>query len=150
MNRLFNVVLATAAFAGMSLVAAKSLNVKDLPAAVQKTVMEHAKGGEIKNIVKETEKGVTSYEVESLLNGKHRDFNVDTKGVLLVMEEEVSIDSIPAAAKAAILKKAGAGKLGMVETVTKGGTTLYKAAYTGKAGKKQSVLVKADGTETKD
>ena len=150
MNRLFRIALSAGVAAGMSLIAAKSLNVKDLPPAVQKTVMEQAKGGEIKNIVKEKEKGVTSYEVESLLNGKHRDFNVDTKGVLLVMEEEVSIDSIPAAAKTAILKKVGTGKLGMVETVTKGSTTLYEAAYTGKAGKKQSVLVKADGTESKD
>ena len=150
MNRLFRIVLSVGIAAGMSLIAAKPLNVKDLPPAVQKTVTEQAKGGDIKNIVKETEKGVTSYEVETLLNGKHRDFNVDTKGMLLVMEEEVSIDSIPAAAKAAILKKADAGKLGMVETVTKGGTTLYEAAYTGKAGKKQSVLVKADGTEAKD
>jgi len=40
--------------------------------------------------------------------------------------------------------------LGMVETMTKGGTILYEAAYTGKDGKKHAVLVKADGTETKD
>jgi Na+-transporting NADH:ubiquinone oxidoreductase subunit NqrC len=130
--------------------AAKSLAVKDLPAAVQKTVQEQSKGAEIKNIAKETEKGVTQYEVETLVNGKHRDFNVDDKGGLVVVEEETAIDSIPAAAKAAIQKKVGAGKLGMVETMTKGGTTLYEAAYTTKAGKKLAVLVKADGTETKD
>jgi CheY-like chemotaxis protein len=45
------------------------------------------KGGEIKNIGKETEHGVTQYEVETMLNGKHRDFEVDTKGALLVVEE---------------------------------------------------------------
>ena len=90
------------------------------------------------------------YEVETMLNGKHRDFNVDTKGKLLLVEEETSIDSIPAAAKAAILKKVGDGKLGMVELFMRGGETMYEAAYTTKAGKKQEVLVKADGTETKD
>ena len=42
------------------------------------------------------------------------------------------------------------GKLGMVETVTKGSTTWYEAAYTSKDGKKHAVLVKQDGTETKD
>jgi hypothetical protein len=130
--------------------AAKSLALKDLPAAVQKTVQEQAQGAEIKNISKETEKGVTQYEVETIVNGKHRDFNVDTKGALLEVEEETSIDSIPAPAKAAILKKVGGGKLGMVETMTKGSVTLYEAAYTTKAGKKLEVLVKPDGAETKD
>ena len=32
----------------------------------------------------------------------------------------------------------------------RGGETMYEAAYTTKAGKKHEVLVKADGTETKD
>jgi hypothetical protein len=132
------------------IVAAKGLQVKDLPAAVQKTVQEQTKGAEIKNISKETEKGVTQYEIETIVNGKHRDFNVDTKGGLVVVEEETSIDSIPPAAKAAIDKKVAGGKLGMVETVTKGSTTLYEASFTTKAGKKSAILVKADGTETKD
>jgi len=130
--------------------AAKSLAIKDLPAAVQKTVQEQSKGAEIKNISKETEKGVTQYEVETMVSGKHRDFNVDTKGGLVVVEEETAIDSVPAAAKAAIQKMVGAGKLGMVETATKGAEITYEAHYTGKDGRKHSVLVKPDGTETKD
>src|SRR5258707_11133550 len=115
----------------------KKLALKDLPPAVQKTVEANLNGAEIKNINKETEKGVMQYEVESLLNGKHRDFNVDAKGKLVVMEEEVDIASIPAAAKAAIEKKVAGGKLVMVETVDNGnGTVLYEAAYTSKGGKK--------------
>ncbi len=143
--------LAITALASAAAAADKKLTLKDLPVAVQKTVEETAKGGEIKNIGKETEKGVSQYEVETILNGKHRDFNVDSKGTLLVVEEETSLDSIPAAAKATILKKVGTGKLGMIETLTKPGTeTMYEAAYTTKAGKKAALLVKADGTETKD
>src|SRR5450756_1837418 len=142
-------ILSLAIAAGLAM-AAKSLAVKDLPPAVQKTVQEQTKGAEIKNISKETEKGVTQYEVETMVNGKHRDFNVDTKGGLVVVEEETAIDSIPAAARAAIQKKVGAGKLGMVETMTKGADTMYEATYTGKDGKKHAVLIKADGTETKD
>ena len=93
---------------------------------------------------------MAQYEVETILNGKHRDFNVDTKGKLLVVEEETLIDSIPAAAKAAILKKVANGRLGMVELFIRVGETMYEAAYTTKAGKKREVLVKADGAETKD
>jgi uncharacterized membrane protein YkoI len=128
----------------------KKLTLQDLPPAVQKTVQAELKGGEIKSIDKETEHGVAQYEVETILNGKHRDFEVDTKGGLMVVEEETSIDSIPAPAKAAILKRVGAGKLGMVELFMRGGETMYEAAYTGKDGKKHEVLVKADGTETKE
>lgn len=128
----------------------KQYALKDLPPAVQKTVQAELKGGEIKSIGKETEHGVTQYEVETMLNGKHRDFEVDTKGTLLVVEEETAIDAIPAAAKAAILKKVADGKLGLVELFLKNGETMYEAGYTTKAGKKHEVLVKADGTETKE
>lgn len=110
-------------------VAEKKLALKDLPEAVQKTVQTELKGGAIRNITKETEGGIAQYEIETMLNGKHRDFNVDTKGKLLVMEEETSIDSIPAAAKTAILKKVGNGKVGMVELFTRGGETMYEAGY---------------------
>ena len=125
------------------------LALKDLPPAVQKTIQATLKGGEIKAISREKEGGTTQYEVESILNGKHRDFNIDTKGNLLVMEEEIGIDSVPPAAKEAILKKVGTGKLGMVEVLTEGGETFYEAAYTTKAGKKAEVAVKADGSPKK-
>ncbi len=129
--------------------AAKSIAVKDLPAAVQKTVQEQSKGAEIKNIAKEKEKSGWQYEVETMLNGKHRDFHVAADGKLIVVEEEIAISDIPAVAKAAIEKKVGTGKLTMVETVTKDGTTMYEGIYTNKGGKKLEVLVKADGTEVK-
>lgn len=131
--------------------AEKSLALKNLPSAVQKTIQDNLKGGEIKNIGKETERGVVQYEVETMLSGKHRDFNIDTKGKLVVVEEETVIDAIPAVAKAAIMKKVGSGTLGMVETFTKlGSETMYEAAYKDKGGKHHEVLIKADGTETKD
>jgi hypothetical protein len=130
--------------------AQKKLTLKDLPAPTQKTIRGELKGAEIKNIDKETEHGVAQYEVETMLNGKHRDLNVDTKGNLLVVEEETNVDSIPAAAKGAILKRVGDGKLTMVELFIRSGETMYEAGYTTKAGKKHEVLVKADGTETKE
>ena len=131
--------------------AEKSLALKSLPPAVQKTVQDNLKSGEIKNISKETERGVAQYEIETVLSGKHRDFNVDAKGNLLLVEEETTIDAIPAAAKVTIMKKIGSGTLGMVETFTKPGREpMYEAAFKDKAGKHHEVLVKADGTEAKD
>jgi len=152
--RTLTVLLAIAALGGSAVAQekkAKSLQLKDLPAAVQKTMQANLNGGEIKNIVKEKEDGVEQYEVESLLNGKTRDFNVDLKGNLLVIEEATTIDAIPAAAKASILKKVADGKLGTVETFTKTGQPMmYEAAYEDKQGKKHEVLVSSDGTEAKE
>ena len=139
--------------AGLSIGAAlaqRKLALQDLPPATRKSIQAELKGGEIKNIGKETENGVTQYEVETVLNGKRRDFNVDTRGKLLVVEEETTLNAIPPAAKTAILKKAGAGKVSMVELFIRGGETMYEAAYTTTGGRKHEVLVKADGTETKD
>ncbi|HUA57721.1 MAG TPA: hypothetical protein VML19_03140 [Verrucomicrobiae bacterium] len=135
--------------AGMA--AEKSLALKDLPPAVQKAIHDNLNGGQIRNIGKETEDGVAQYEVETMLSGKHRDFNVDTRGNLVVVEQETTLDAIPTAARAAILKKVGSGKVRTVETFQKPGAELmYEAGYTTRTGKHAEVLVKADGTETKE
>ncbi len=148
--RKLTILLTLSAFA-CTFAADKKMALKDVPPAVQKTIEANLNGAEIKNINKEVEKGAVQYEVETMLNGKHRDFDVSAKGTLLVVEEEIAVDSIPPAAKATIMKKVGAGKLGMVETFTRpGGETMYEASFTSKAGKKAEVLVKADGTEAKE
>lgn len=128
--------------------ALKKLTLKDLPAAVQKTVEAETKGAELKGLSKETEKGQTQYEVESVVNGKTRDFIVDAKGAVVEVEEEAAIASIPAAARAAIEKAAAGGKITRVETLTKGGVTTYEAAFT-KGGRAHEVGVKADGSAVK-
>jgi len=143
-------ILVAAAVCSTLAFGAKSFALKDLPAEVQKTIQSELKGAEIKNISKETEDGVTQYEVETTLNGKHRDFDVDTKGKLLEVEEETTLDSVPATPKAAMLKKVADGKVVMVERVTRGADTLFEVTYTTKAGKKHEALFKSDGTETKD
>jgi len=142
-------------FAGASAQAAeknpKSIDLKTLPPAFQATVQANLNSAEIKNIDKEKEDGTEQYEIETILNGHARDFNVDTKGRLLVIEEATTLDALPAAAKAGILKKVAAGKVTMVETFVKTGQpTMYEAAYTDKSGKKHEVLVKADGAATKE
>jgi uncharacterized membrane protein YkoI len=129
----------------------KALQLKDLPANVQKTVQETLKGGAIRNIAKEKEDGIEQYEIESTLNGKSRDFNVAADGRLLVLEEATTLDAIPTAAKAAIQKKVGGGTVTTVETFAKPGKPLlYEAAYKDANGKRHEVLVDADGKEVKD
>ncbi len=146
--KLLVLLIAAAVLAGA---AEKKVAMKDLPPAVQKTVQDQTKGAEIKGLSLETENGKTSYEVETIANGKHRDLEIDAQGTVTEVEEETALDTIPPAAKATIEKKAAGGKIAMVETVTHGTTiAFYEAHFTGKDGKRHEVQVKPDGTETKE
>jgi hypothetical protein len=146
----YKLLFITALLVGPGLRAEKKLELNNLPPAVQKTIRDQSQGDDVKGITRETEKGRTQYEVETIRSGKHRDFLVDTKGVLVEVEEETALDSIPVQAKEAITRKVAGGKLGMVETVTKDGATLYEASYTAVNGKKHEVRVKPDGTQTQN
>ena len=125
--------------------AEKKLKLADLPAPVQKTVQEQTKSAELKGLSKEVENGKTLYEVETMANGKSRDLLVDTSGQIVEVEEAATLESVPAAVKAALEKAAVKGKILKVETVTKGSAVSYEAVVS-KNGKKSEVAVEADGT----
>lgn len=147
----FASIIAIGAFAFAAAAAEKKVELKSLPQAVQNAVAEQTKNAELKGLSKETEHGVTSYEIETVANGRHRDVTVDAKGKVTTIEEEAPLDSIPPAAKAAIEKKVAAGKLAMVEAVTRNGAiALYEASYTTKGGRKAEFAVKPDGTPAKE
>ncbi|MGH9423617.1 MAG: hypothetical protein ACRD3J_26825 [Thermoanaerobaculia bacterium] len=129
----------------------KMLVLKDLPPSVQKTVQDNLKGGAIKTIGKEKEDGIEQYEIETAVTCKARDFNVAVDGRLLVVEEATTIDAIPAAAKAAILKQVGSGAVTTIETFAKPGQpVLYEAAHTDAKGKRHELLVNAEGKAVKE
>jgi hypothetical protein len=127
----------------------KKIQKSDLPAAVQQAADEQTKGAEIKGYSKEVEHGKTYYEVETLVGGHTRDLEFDSTGKLVVVEEEIALDKLPAAARAAIEKAASGGKLNKVEAVTKGSVVTYEASIT-RVGKKSEVLFNADGTRGKE
>lgn len=124
----------------------KKVKMEQLPAAVQKTVKEQSKGATIRGFSKEVEKGKTFYEAELTVNGHAKDMLIDENGTVVEVEEEVALDSIPAAAKAAIQKGAGTGKILKVESITKGGALVAYEAQIQKGAKKSEVRVKPDGT----
>ncbi len=136
----------TAAVAASGATAAeRSVKMKDLPAAVQQTVLEKTKGLTLVGLSEETEKGQTFYEAETKVDGKTRDILIDATGAVVEEEQEVPLDSIPEAARAAIERAAGNAKVELVESVTKGGTTVYEATVK-KNGKKTEIVVASDGT----
>jgi uncharacterized membrane protein YkoI len=122
----------------------KAVAMKDLPAAVQRTVQEQSKGATIRGYSKEVEDGKTVYEVQMKVNGHGKDVSMDASGVVLEVEEEVAIDSIPGAARAAIKKAAGSGQITKVEKVSGGKEIAYEAGLR-KNGKRSEVKVSGDG-----
>ena len=132
-----------------ALICETKLKIEDLPPAVQKTVKEQTQNAKLVGLSKEKEGGKTVYELETLLNGKSRDFMIDGAGAILTVEDEVALESIPAAAQQAIQKKVAGGTITKVETLTKGSEVSYEASYTSKSGKKAEYGVNADGTPHK-
>lgn len=126
----------------------KPMKLRDLPAAVQKAIQEETKGAVVKGYAEEKEDGKVFYEVETTRDGRARDILFDPSGALVSVEDEVTLESIPAAARAAIEKAAAGGKIGTVEKVTEGGEVKYEAHVT-KGAKKSEVVVTADGSPAK-
>lgn len=126
-------VLVTAAFA-----AEVTIKQADLPAAVRNALPGQTNGAEIKNIIKETVKGKTVYEVETVSNGMTRDLILDSSGALLETEEQVALESIPAASRKVLEAKARGAKIEKVEALTKGGKVSYEAAIN-RNGKKSEI-----------
>lgn len=128
----------------------KRVKMKDLPEAVQKTVREQSKGAIIRGLAEETENGKTNYEVELKVNGHNKDVLIDPTGAVVVVEEEVTLESLPALVKTAIEQNAVNGKIKMVESITEGGVIVAYEAHIKKAGKSIEIKVSPDGQLIKD
>lgn len=89
----------------------KHLKKSNLPAAVQKTADEQSQGATVKGYATEMEGGKRVYEVELTANGHSKDITIAADGTVLEIEEEVSLDSLPAAVREGLQKKAGAGSI---------------------------------------
>ncbi len=117
---------------------------QDLPPAVEQAVKTQSQGGTVRGLFKEVKGGVTLYEAELLVHGRTKDIIFDPQGKMVTVEDQVTLDEIPAAARAAIQKAVGTGKLELVEKVTKGKTTFYEGQITNEQ-KTLEVMVDADG-----
>jgi hypothetical protein len=123
----------------------KQLQRSDLPAPVQKTTDTQSKGATVTGYKKETEAGKPAYEVKMTINGHSKDVTIDPSGALLEIEEQVALETLPAAVRDGLQKKAGAGKITKVESITKHGTVVAYEAKVLTAGKKSEVQVGPDG-----
>ncbi len=133
------------ALAGVAVAQEKKIKRSDLPAAVEKTVAAESAGANIRGFSKETEDGKTYYEMELTLDGRTKDVLMDGTGAVTEVEEEVSLDELPANVKAALLQKAGKGKIVKVESLTKHNKLVAYEAQVKESGRKSEVQVGPEG-----
>jgi uncharacterized membrane protein YkoI len=146
--RLSATLLLTVSLAAPGFAAESRIKRKNLPPAVEKVVQQEEKNGTLKGLSKETEDGRVAYEIETVVNGRTRDLLVDAAGSVIEVEQEVPLDSIPAAAREAIQKKAAGAKIRSVELLTKGSATSYEA-HLARGLKHTEVIVNPDGSPGK-
>ncbi len=123
----------------------KKIKRSDLPPAVEKTVAAQSEGATIRGFSQEKENGKTFYEAEMMVNGHSKDVLIDATGGIAEVEEEVALDSLPAAVKEGLQAKAGKGKLGKVESLTKHDRLVAYETVVETNGKKSEIQVGPDG-----
>jgi uncharacterized membrane protein YkoI len=143
------------------------VSIEEVPDAVRATIDAEAKGGTIGEIEMETENGRTVYEADAIIDGQEVEIQVASDGTLLGKEteddegdydddegdnedededeEEVSLDAVPAAVKATILKEAAGAEIEEVVKETEDGQTVYEAEFEAD-GKEIEIEAAADGT----
>ena len=117
----------------------KKITRAQLPAAVEKTVARESQGATINGFATEIENGKRLYEVELTVDGHSKDISMDKNGDIVEIEEEVSMDSLPATVQNALKKAAGLGTIQVVESLTKNGKLVAYEAQV-KHGKKRSEI----------
>jgi len=123
----------------------KKLKYSDLPAAVAKTATEESKGATVRGYSQETENGQTVYEVAMTVSGHSKEVQIDASGTVLEVEEQVDLEKLPAKVKAALLAKAGAGKIVKVESLTKKQELVAYEAQVSASEKKSEIQVGPNG-----
>ena len=123
----------------------RKLKREQLPPAVEKTVAAESQGATIKGFATEVEKGKRLYEVELVIEGRSKDISMDKNGNIVEVEAAVTMDSLPAAVQQGLKKSAGAGTIGKIESLTKGGKLVAYEAHVTRGAKRSEIQVGPNG-----
>jgi hypothetical protein len=121
------------------------LKKSDLPAAVQRVADQQSQGATVRGYSSETEDGKLQYEVSLTVDGHTKDVAIAPDGTINEIEEQVFLDKLPSSVRDALQKKAGAGKILKVESLTKHGQLVAYEAQVTTGGKKSEMQVGPEG-----
>ena len=144
-NREICVLVVSLMVVGSAFAQEKKIKRSELPAAVERTVVEQSKGATIRGFSEEKENGQTTYEAEMLVDGHTKDVQMDSNGAGMEIEEQVDLQTMSAEVKAGLEAKAGKGKISKVESITKKDKLVAYEAQVVTDGKKSEVQVGPDG-----
>ena len=123
----------------------KKLKREQLPPAVEKTVATESQGATINGFATEVERGKRLYEVELTVSGRSKDISMDKNGKVVEVEEEVTMDSLPATVQDGLRKAAGPGTIGKIESLTKSGKLVAYEAQVKTGTKRSGIQVGPNG-----
>lgn len=123
----------------------KKIKREQLPAAVEKTVAQESQGATINGFSTDIENGKRLYEVELTISGHSKDISMDKNGNVVEVEEEVSMESLPSAVQDALKKRAGDGRIGKIESLTKNGKLVAYEAHVKTGAKRSEIQVGPNG-----
>jgi hypothetical protein len=116
----------------------QKIRLADLPPPVAAAAAaEVVRGGRVLGYAREWESGQTFYEASLLVNGHSKDVLMDSSGAVVEVEEEVSLDTLPAAVQAALRRGASGGKICRVEALRKRGRLVAYEAHLTRAGRRE-------------
>lgn len=117
---------------------------KDYPAAVAAALQRAYPNATVTSTSKEVEDGKTTYEIETNDRGTRRDLVYLADGTLLVEEEVIAVDGVPAPVVAAVKVRYKTATILLSEKVTTKGVVTYELQVTNAPVK--IVELKPDGT----
>jgi hypothetical protein len=124
-RRIFAVLVAGLFVAGSAFARGKKIERSELPAAVEKALQSQSQGATIKRVSLENNHGQIYYEAKMKVDGHSKEVLINPDGDVLMVKEQVPVNSIPPEVKARLKAKAGffgpIGRIDKVETITKNG-----------------------------
>ncbi len=95
----------------------EKVQIKDLPAAVQKSVLDKFPNAKLETASKETEDGETMFEVAIVFKGAKIDVSSKSDGKLTEYEKEIAPSELPKAVSDAVKAKYPKGKFEKAEEI---------------------------------
>jgi len=147
--RLLGTMVAIGLFFSITQAQEKKIRRSQLPPAVERAVAKESEGATIKGFATEIEHGQRFYEAELVVNGHTKDMLFDKNGNIVEVEEQVDLDSLPAAVQDALKSAARSGKIEAVESLTKNGQLVAYEAHVKTGAKRSEIQVGPNGEKLK-
>ncbi|MGH9968871.1 MAG: PepSY-like domain-containing protein [Pyrinomonadaceae bacterium] len=127
----------------------KKISRAKLPPAVEKTVASESAGAKIKSLATEVDHGQKFYELSLTVDGRGKDILIDKNGNVVEVEEQVQMDSLPAAVQDGLKQAAGSGTIQVIESLTKNGQLVAYEAHVKHGRKRWEIKVGPTGEKLK-